>query len=100
VGFLSPTLPSEAYIHFVGVHPGYRKSGVARALYERFFRLASEAGRQWVRCVTSPANSSSIAFHCAMGFHPDGLNWSDDALPIHQDYDGPGEDRVLLIRKL
>ncbi|WP_342671394.1 GNAT family N-acetyltransferase [Nonomuraea candida] len=32
IGFLSPSLPDEAYIHFVGVSPGARKSGLARAM--------------------------------------------------------------------
>jgi ribosomal protein S18 acetylase RimI-like enzyme len=30
IGFLSQTYPEEAYIHFVGVHPDYRKSGIGR----------------------------------------------------------------------
>ena len=36
-GFRSQTHADEAYIHFVGVDPGRRGAGVARALYERFF---------------------------------------------------------------
>ncbi len=100
VGFLSPTLSDEAYIHFVGVHPDHRKRGVARALYQQFFEVAREAGRHRVRCVTSPSNGLSLAFHLAMGFHPEGTARADDAVPIHRDYDGPGEDRVLLVREL
>jgi GNAT superfamily N-acetyltransferase len=37
IGFLSPVVAEEAYIHFVGVHPDHRKRGVARGLYEQFF---------------------------------------------------------------
>src|SRR5687768_15805336 len=40
VGFLSPAVAEEAYIHFIGVHPDFRKRGVARALYEQFFHMA------------------------------------------------------------
>ena len=40
VGFLSPALPDEAYIHFVGVNPDYRGRRVGRELYERFFQMA------------------------------------------------------------
>ena len=29
VGFVSQTFPDEAYIHFVGVNPMFRKSGLA-----------------------------------------------------------------------
>jgi ribosomal protein S18 acetylase RimI-like enzyme len=36
-GFISQTFPEEAYIHFAGVHPEFRRRSVGRALYERFF---------------------------------------------------------------
>ncbi|HEX6443793.1 MAG TPA: GNAT family N-acetyltransferase [Streptosporangiales bacterium] len=68
VGFLSPSRPEVAYIHFVGVHPAHRKSGLARDLYGRFFDLARRDGRSEVWAVTSPVNERSIAFHRAMGF--------------------------------
>jgi len=32
VGFVSPARPDEAYIHFVGVHPGERSQGLGRRL--------------------------------------------------------------------
>jgi len=83
--------PGLAYIHFVGVHPGKRGSGLGRALYERFFELARARGAREVHCITGPVNTGSIAFHTRMGFAPSG--------PI-PDYDGPGDDRVTLKRKL
>ena len=52
-GFRSQTYPDEAYVHFVGVDPERRGSGLARALYERFF--AAVAPRTVVRAVTSCA---------------------------------------------
>jgi ribosomal protein S18 acetylase RimI-like enzyme len=90
-GFLSQTDPTEAYIHFVGVSPERRGEGVGRGLYERFFDEVKEAGRSVVRCVTSPTNAGSVAFHEALGFGVDRLV---------ADYDGPGEDRVLLVKAL
>jgi ribosomal protein S18 acetylase RimI-like enzyme len=90
-GFLSQTDTAEAYIHFVGVSPDHRGEGVGRALYERFFDEVREEGRSVVRCVTSPANEGSVAFHEALGFEVD---------RVVPDYDGPGEDRVLLVRTL
>ena len=90
VGFLSATRPEEAYIHFVGVRPGCRRSGLARALYERFFELARAEGRSAVRCVTSPVNEGSVAFHRKLGFE-------DELVP---DYDGPGADRVAFVKRL
>ena len=70
VGFLSPSEPAEAYVHFVGVSPEERRSGLGRTLYERFFELARANGRTRVSCVTSPLNGGSIAFHTALGFEP------------------------------
>jgi ribosomal protein S18 acetylase RimI-like enzyme len=91
VGFLSQTKPEEAYVHFAGVDPEERGSGLGRELYERFFAAARTHGRRTVSCVTSPANEGSLAFHAAIGFEP--------SLP-RPDYDGPGEDRVVLTRSL
>lgn len=91
VGFLSAAEPEEAYVHFVGVSPAERGGGLGRELYERFFALARADGRARVRCVTSPANGGSLAFHAALGF---------ESSPPQRAYDGPGEDRVVLTRSL
>jgi ribosomal protein S18 acetylase RimI-like enzyme len=90
-GFLSQTADDEAYIHFVGVDPAMRGSGLGRALYERFFEEVRANGRSVVRCVTSPANERSVAFHQSLGFEVE---------RVVPDYDGPGEDRALLVRRL
>jgi ribosomal protein S18 acetylase RimI-like enzyme len=91
VGFLSQTDPAEAYIHFVGVSPERRGEGIGSTLYERFFEEVSSQGRTLVRCVTSPLNEDSVAFHQALGFEVE---------RVVPDYDGPGEDRVLLVKRL
>jgi len=90
-GFLSQTNPEETYIHFVGVSPEHRGEGLGRTLYERFFDEVRGQGRSVVRCVTSPVNQESVAFHEALGFEVD---------RVAEDYDGPGEDRVLLAKRL
>jgi ribosomal protein S18 acetylase RimI-like enzyme len=91
IGFLSQSDPTEAYIHFVGIAPEHRGEGLGRALYERFLATARVHGRTTVRCVTSPANEPSVAFHKAMGFEVE---------RVAEDYDGPGEDRVLFVKHL
>jgi ribosomal protein S18 acetylase RimI-like enzyme len=91
IGFLSQTDAEEAYIHFVGVAPEQRGSGIGKALYERFFTVVAADGRTRVRCVTSPANEQSVAFHESLGFA---------AESVVADYDGPGEDRVLFVKHL
>jgi len=90
-GFLSQTHPDEAYIHFVGVAPERRGTGLGRDLYERFFIAVRASGRKVVRCVTSPLNEGSIGFHRSLGF---------DSEPGGEGYDGPGQDRVLLVKRL
>jgi ribosomal protein S18 acetylase RimI-like enzyme len=91
VGFLSQTHADEAYVHFVGVDPRQRGSGLGRQLYERFFDAVRAEGRSLVRCVTSPANADSVAFHESIGFTVD---------RVEENYDGSGEARVLLVRQV
>jgi ribosomal protein S18 acetylase RimI-like enzyme len=55
-GFRSQTHDDEAYIHFVGVDPAQRGSGLGRELYERFF--AAVASRTTVRGATAAKNRS------------------------------------------
>lgn len=98
VGFVSQSFPREAHIHFVGIHPQARQRGLARALYERFFAATTELGCHTVRCVTSPANQASIAFHLRMGFSPAESKDVVGGVPVIKDYDGNGEDRVLFSR--
>ena len=68
VGFLCPDHAEEAYIHFVGVEPSWRRAGLGGDLYRRFFDYARTSGRSVVRAVTAPVNTGSIAFHMAQGF--------------------------------
>ena len=100
VGFLSQSRPAEAYIHFVGVHPGERGAGLGRRLYEAFFDAVGAHGRTVVRAVTAPVNTGSIAFHRRMGFEvdPGAAGYGD--VPVARGYDGPGQDRVRFIRYL
>ncbi|MFE1174655.1 GNAT family N-acetyltransferase [Streptomyces sp. NPDC058773] len=101
IGFLSQTDPRAAYIHFVGVCPDGRREGIGSILYDRFFATARAAGRNQVRCITSPNNRNSIAYHSRMGFELEpGDRIDDDGVPVHGDYDGPGLDRVCFVRQL
>jgi ribosomal protein S18 acetylase RimI-like enzyme len=88
-GFRSQTYDDEAYVHFVGVDPSRRGSGLGRQLYERFFEAV--APRTIVRAVTSPVNAGSLAFHRAMGFEVE---------RVADAYDGRGETRVLLVKRI
>lgn len=100
IGFVSQTHPQQAYIHFIGVHPGYRKAKIAKRLYERFFDKVKESGCEVVRCITSPVNKTSIAFHTHMGFEIEKGNREVEGVSVVVDYDGKGNDRVLFVKML
>ncbi len=89
-GFVSQTDPDIAYIHFVGVDPDLRGTGVGRTLYEWFFEQGAAQGCTRVKSVTSPLNGGSRSFHAAMGF---GEHWVED-------YDGRGEARIVFTREI
>jgi ribosomal protein S18 acetylase RimI-like enzyme len=100
IGFLSQTYLEEAYIHFVGVHPALRGRQVGRTLYEHFFQTVQRHGRHVVRCVTSPINKGSIAFHLRMGFRNESPDAGADGIAVARNYDGLGGDRVLFMKRL
>ena len=100
IGFVSQAFPDEAYIHFVGVHPEFRRAGLARMLYEEFFTAVGKVGCRIVRCVTSPVNRDSILFHRALGFSVADNGKIIDGIPVFEAYDGKNEDRVLFSKNL
>ena len=100
LGFLSQTHPDEAYVHFVGIHPDYRRLGLGRLLYERFFLAAQMHGCRFVRSITAPSNELSIAFHRGMGFAPLHGDVLVDGVPVWFDYAGAGGHRVVFRRAL
>jgi len=100
IGFISQTDPRQSYIHFVGIHPDYRKRGIGKQLYERFFDTVRKRGCDSVRCITAPINSGSVAFHQRMGFQAEKGDQFHNGVPYTADYDGPGQDRVLFVKWL
>jgi GNAT superfamily N-acetyltransferase len=100
VGFRSQSRPGEAYIHFVGVHPGERGHGLGRRLYERFFEAVRAGGCDRVRAVTSPVNLGSVAFHRRMGFDIVPGETGPDGIAVAAGYDGEGQDRVRFVKHL
>jgi ribosomal protein S18 acetylase RimI-like enzyme len=100
IGFVSQSRPGEAYVHFAGVDPELRRRGIAQGLYERFFGDVEARGARVVRCITSPANTTSQAFHTGIGFTIDESDRLVDGVPVQLDYDGPGVDRVTFTRVL
>ena len=97
-GFLSQTEPT-AYVHLVGVRTAYRRRGLARRLYDHFVAFAQTRGCTELKAITTPGNKESVAFHQAWGMELTGKP-SRDGIPVIENYAGPGQDRVVLRRKL
>ncbi|KOP79931.1 hypothetical protein AMS60_16440 [Bacillus sp. FJAT-21945] len=100
IGFLSQSYSNEAYIHFIGVHPEYRRHNIGKKLYNEFFNKVKQNGCKIVRCVTSPVNKVSIAYHTKMGFVIEKGDKTINGVSVNTDYDGPNQDRVLFVKEL
>lgn len=99
VGFVGSS-GREAYIHFVGVHPDYRFRGIGGRLYEAFSEEARRRECRTVRCITSPVNKNSIAFHTSLGFGIEAGDGEIDGVSVHQNYDGDGKPKVVFSKLL
>lgn len=51
-------------------------------------------------CVTSPGNTTSVAFHTGLGFRVDPSATLENGVPVQLDHDGPGLHRVTFTRDL
>ncbi|MHB1954268.1 MAG: GNAT family N-acetyltransferase, partial [Sulfobacillus sp.] len=100
IGFVSQTHPEQAYVHFVGVHPDYRKHGLAKELYDMFLAAVQARGCTEVHAVTSPVNKGSIAFHTKIGFEIEPGDAEIDGVQVKMDYCGRGQSRVRFVRDL
>lgn len=99
IAFRSQDDPAVAYIHFVGVDPELRRTGLASGLYELAFDTMKALGCTEIRAITGPFNKRSQAFHSSMGFSMSGDRLIDGVM-AYPDYDGPGEPRVTFSRAL
>ena len=99
-GFISQSVPGEAYVRVIALAPSVRGRGAGRKLYERFFDAARTHGCDVVRAITSPGNRASIAFHRALGFDVEPGDIVIDGVPATRDHAAPGEHRVLLVKRL
>jgi GNAT superfamily N-acetyltransferase len=100
VGFLSQSRADEGYIHFVGVHPDFRRQEIGRFLYRRFFDVCLQNGRRIVRSCTSPVNRGSVAFHRGMGFAIEAGDGVVDGVAVTFDYNRPGDPKILFKKVL
>lgn len=97
-GFFSQTFEDEAYVHFIGVNPKFRRQGIASVLYSGFFDAVRSNGRHVVKAITSPVNKKSIQFHREIGFEIERGNDEVDGVSVHTNYDGKDGSRVLFVK--
>lgn len=95
IGFLSPSRANEGYIHFAGVHPDFRGMGIGESLYDRFFGICKQNGRNIIRACTSPVNKASVDFHKKIGFEISNGNAEINGIQVTLDYNKPNDPKVL-----
>ena len=100
IGFFSQSHRDEAHVHYVGVHPDYRRLGIASRLCRCLFSVAVADGRAIVRSSTSPQNGRSVLFHRSLGFVLEPGNGFENGFPVRVGYPEPGESRVCFMRDL
>ena len=89
LGFICPDAP-VGYVHLVGIHPDYRRRGVARILYTAFEEDCAREGCRRLKAITTAGNEGSVRFHEALG-------WS---MAETEDYAGPGRLRIVFTKDL
>lgn len=100
VGFLSQSEENVGYIHFVGVHPGHRKVGAGRLLYQKFYDVCIAGNRSIVKSCTSPINKLSIDFHVRMGFDIESGDGIVDGVPVTMNFLRRNDPKVLFRKDL
>ena len=78
----------------------YRRRGIGRDLVERFGTQPSTRASPCSRPPAGPDDRIALTFFAALGFEPQAGPGSSRlyGVPAFADWDGAGEDRVLLIR--
>lgn len=102
LGFRSPDHPGEAVIQRIAVDPEFRRRGIGRALVARFVEEQSGGGASRLTAACRPDDRRALAFFGALGLVPNAGPGSRKlyGVPAFEDWDGPGQDRVLLERAI
>jgi ribosomal protein S18 acetylase RimI-like enzyme len=102
LGLASPNATGEASIQRIAVDPEFRRRGIGRALVDRFSDAQERSGASRLTATCRPDDRPSLAFFAALGFQPNAGPGSRTlyGVPAFEDWEGPGEDRVLLERPI
>jgi len=100
IGFMSQSDENVGYAHLGGVHPKFRKAGVARLLLQEFFKVCKTYNRSVVKSCTAPINKLSIDFHKSMGFIIEPGDGFIEGEPVTLNYLGKNNHKVLFKKDL
>jgi GNAT superfamily N-acetyltransferase len=102
LGHSSPDRAGEVVIRAVIVGPEFRRRGVGRMLVDRFEDQGRAAGATLATATCRPEDRGMLAFFGTLGYTP--VSGPGTRLlygvPAFENWDGPGEDRVLLEHRL
>ncbi|HRI63840.1 MAG TPA: GNAT family N-acetyltransferase [Polyangium sp.] len=88
-GFVAPD-GLTGYVHLVGIHPDFRRRGVARLLYSTFETDCKKAGAKNLKAITTMGNEGSVRFHEAVGWRVKEV----------EHYAGPDRHRIVFTKSL
>jgi ribosomal protein S18 acetylase RimI-like enzyme len=100
IGFYSQSYENEGYIHFAGVNPEFRREGIGKALYQKFFDICKIRSINTVRSCTSPINKLSISFHTGIGFSIVPGDGIIDGISVSMNYLRENDPKVIFEKKL
>ena len=89
-GFVTRGPEPVGYVHLVGIHPDYRRRGVARMLYDAFEGDCRREGCHALKAITTVGNEGSVRFHSVLGWQ----------MAEVEDYAGPGRLRIVFTKAL
>jgi ribosomal protein S18 acetylase RimI-like enzyme len=75
--------PDEAHLRMLGVHPDYRRRGIARQLVEASVELARNNGKRRLTLDTGPQMRAARAMYEAMGFNQSGIRELDPGFCLY-----------------
>jgi ribosomal protein S18 acetylase RimI-like enzyme len=78
-----PLAADEAHLRMLGVHPDYRRQGIARRLVEACVELARSKGKRRLTLDTGPQMRAARAMYEAMGFHQSGVRELDNGFCLY-----------------
>ena len=102
VGLLSPEQAGEAQLYLLGVDPNHRRRGIGRNLEAALADDVRGRGARTIRAELPTGDPVALRAMLALGYEVDAGPGTSPihGTPAYADHDGPGEDRIVLVRRL